>query len=47
MDTSDGMVGYGWIEFGGRVGGVCVVAFGTKIRSVDGVECVSVGKRKI
>ncbi len=27
--------------------GVCVVAFGIKIRSVDGVECVSVGKRKI
>ena len=47
MDILDGMVGYPWIEFGGRVEGVRVVAFGIKIRSVDVVECVFVGKIKI
>jgi hypothetical protein len=41
------MMGYRWIEFGGRVEGVRVVAFGVKIRSVDVVEYVFVGKIKI
>ena len=47
MDILDGMVGYQWIEFGGRVESVRVVAFGVKIRSVDVVECALVGKIKI
>ena len=47
LDTLDGMVGYRWIEFGGRVEGVRAVVFGIKIRSVDVVECVFVGKIKI
>jgi len=41
------MVGYRWIEFGGRVKGVCVVVFGVKIRSVDVVEYLVEGKIKI
>ncbi len=40
LDTLDGMVGYRWIEFGGRVEGVCVVALGVKIRSITGVVYV-------
>ncbi len=44
LDILDCMVVYRWIEFGGRVGCVCVVRFGIKRRSVDGVECISVGK---
>ena len=47
LDILDGMVGYRWIEFGGRVEGVRAVVFGIKIRSVDVVECVFVGKIKI
>ncbi len=47
MDILDGMVGYRWIEFGGRVEGVCVVVFGVKIRSVDVVEYLVEGKIKI
>ena len=47
LDILDGMVGYRWIEFGGRVEGVCVVAFGVKIRSIDGVVYVFAGKIKI
>ena len=48
MDILDDMVGYRWIEFGGIVAeGVRVDAFGVKIRSVDVVEYVFVGKIKI
>ncbi len=53
LGTLDGMVGQRWIEFGGRVEGVCVggrvdegvcfVALGVKIRSVDGVVYVFLG----
>jgi len=40
------MVGYRWIEFGGKVKGVCVVVFGVKIRSVDVVEYLVEGKKR-